>query len=380
MECQGNRFCQSYSPSALTCTLETNSGRRLRPTHKSRLFADVPTPQPFSRMASPPAFDDRLQVALLASTVCLPDASANGKCPPPSSADLNPRTCPVCFCDLEPSILESFCGVHACCADCAAGSARAQVRAGEMPRCFNVACRKEMDPLVARRLLKPEDYKLYLRATVWSNPCVEVCPKCRCLLYADEHAQSCEDSSTCPRCEHDFCRDCRCGAHPGVSCEDAVQQRASVENALPGCEAHEIRLVRHAAVELESLARENGWKVCPRCQAFTEKADADSCDHMTCAQCRHEFCWSCLADRGVIYAHGNHHHFPSCKFYAPYQGPDHYLADRCARCSIRGKVCRPPARKAASKTRGTAISSMLDTFATLVGGSLLSSSCSLTPR
>eukprot|EP00415_Alexandrium_ostenfeldii_P003986 UN3986 len=83
-------------------------------------------------------------------------------------------------------------------------------------------------------------------------------------------------------------------------------------------------------------------KRCPRCRAPVEKLDDESCDHMTCLQCRHEFCWSCMADRVAIYAHGNHFHRPRCRFFAAYSGPPEYIPDRCRRCAHRGAACTPP--------------------------------------
>ncbi|CAF1081648.1 unnamed protein product [Rotaria magnacalcarata] len=57
-------------------------------------------------------------------------------------------------------------------------------------------------------------------------------------------------------------------------------------------------------------------KKCPKCSSRIEKADG--CDHMTCAVCRYEFCWSCLANYNAIRREGNHRHESSCKHYAAY--------------------------------------------------------------
>ncbi|CAF0966076.1 unnamed protein product [Rotaria sp. Silwood1] len=57
-------------------------------------------------------------------------------------------------------------------------------------------------------------------------------------------------------------------------------------------------------------------KKCPHCPYQIEKNDG--CDHMICIKCRHEFCWSCLADFQPIRKDGNHRHDPTCKHYAAY--------------------------------------------------------------
>lgn len=58
-------------------------------------------------------------------------------------------------------------------------------------------------------------------------------------------------------------------------------------------------------------------KRCPNCSSLIEKEGG--CDHMTCAFCTNEFCWSCFADYNAIRRDGNHRHAPDCKHYAPYR-------------------------------------------------------------
>lgn len=57
-------------------------------------------------------------------------------------------------------------------------------------------------------------------------------------------------------------------------------------------------------------------KKCPKCPYHIEKNDG--CDHMKCIKCKHEFCWSCLADFQPIRRDGNHRHKSTCKHYAAY--------------------------------------------------------------
>ena len=79
---------------------------------------------------------------------------------------------------------------------------------------------------------------------------------------------------------------------------------------------------RHDAVRNPEQRATHSWiaqncKKCPQCSCRIEKASG--CDHMTCTKCRHEFCWSCLADYAAIRRDGNHRHDSSCKHYAPYR-------------------------------------------------------------
>jgi len=248
-----------------------------------------------------------------------------------SSSSISPRlpSCPACLCPVRRDELETLgCGVHLCCFACAAQSARMQVRAGRLPRCFHQDCRAVVDPLVALRLLDFEDHDLYLRLALWTDPCVEACPQCASIIYSD----TCVDAANaqCPVCSHMFCVDCRCPVHHGIDCEAAMKQR------------DQQMMLRFGSVGLADVAGPQSVKSCPRCNFLIEKADEDSCDHMTCVRCTHEFCWCCLADRKVIYAHGNHHHRQGCRFYAPCTEPDDFMPDRCPRCARRGLPCKPP--------------------------------------
>jgi len=237
------------------------------------------------------------------------------------------------------------------------------------------------------------------------------------MVYNEEGASlqnSAASHAKCPCCDHLFCVDCRCPAHPSIDCEAAMKHESATSDArrasrksifknLPAqavdssqqvtvrditipMEGGSILALRHVtpprgrrdmtpprrdvtprrrdltpsrrdrtpsrrdvtpvgsrfvSVDLEDMAQDRGWKFCPRCRCIVEKADSESCSHMTCLRCRFEFCWNCSADRSVIAAHGNHFHRPSCEFYAPFAGRDDFLPQRCVKCRLRGVACRP---------------------------------------
>jgi len=82
--------------------------------------------------------------------------------------------------------------------------------------------------------------------------------------------------------------------------------------------------------------------VCPTCLQGIMKEDDDQCDHMTCFNCGHEFCFACHADRTAIKAHGNHYHQPTCRYHFLYFGRDSYKPDECRQCQQMGHLCVRP--------------------------------------
>jgi len=258
-------------------------------------------------------------------------------------------TCTLCLSQMRPDAAETFaCGAHSCCKECASKTFRTQVRGGKLPRCFEpTCCSSSVDLGMAQRLLSAEDYQLYLDLALWSNLRVETCPLCCVLLYREIVPRS-PAVVECPACFGSFCDDCRCPAHTGFTCEEALcrfEENASWRQCLvcatddsKACHEGAPSATRSEAGVFED-AGSRRLRVCPRCRAVVEKADKESCDHVTCISCSHEFCWDCLADRSVIYAHGNHHHRRGCMHYAPYSGKDEYLPERCGRCRLRGSAC-----------------------------------------
>lgn len=71
------------------------------------------------------------------------------------------------------------------------------------------------------------------------------------------------------RCGGRTCRHCRLQEHRGKLC---AQDRETQK--------------------VEELGKRKGWKHCPKCQHMIERTAG--CLHMTCSQCRTEFCWKCL--------------------------------------------------------------------------------------
>lgn len=70
-------------------------------------------------------------------------------------------------------------------------------------------------------------------------------------------------------------------------------------------------------------------RFCPKCYSIFAKDD--NCDHVTCRNCKTDFCFRCSAFREPTLAHGNHYHRSDCTFYSKYDVPE-YKPDKCSFC------------------------------------------------
>ena len=255
-------------------------------------------------------------------------AAAANASPPPATAPNADGTLPrlICFCDHPRSQTRAaHCG-HAYCIECYSGYVRAAIEGGTACldlRCPTPGCSAAVPEEVALECASPtpalkERYEAFAsRSFVDDNRRATWCPAAGCeratemlagvdltggaggAAIPDSEPQpaapaAAPSSSTAAppastssssylgppidihcACGSDFCFTCREEAHRPVGC-DTVRKW----------------LVKNSA-ESENL----NWilantKQCPKCKRPIEKNQG--CMHMTCTQCRFEFCWLCV--------------------------------------------------------------------------------------
>ena len=132
------------------------------------------------------------------------------------------------------------------------------------PRC----CKRDLPvDLVAHQLgsVFSQAYRMFELELMTPNPLY--CSSRNCAAFvppSNIHG----DVGVC-RCGGRTCRHCRSQEHRDKLCaQDKETQK------------------------VEELGKRKGWKHCPKCQHMIERTAG--CLHMTCSQCRTEFCWKCL--------------------------------------------------------------------------------------
>ena len=177
------------------------------------------------------------------------------------------------------------CG-HTFCGDCWANYLQTKVQSGFQgidALCMQSGCNMKVTHKIFESVLasSPKDKETY-----W---------KWLCKSFTDEN----KNIKWCPNVQCEYCCEredmgrmlydvtCECGTEFCFSCGQLTHKPCDCETARLWSEK--------ASAESENV----NWiaantKHCPKCNRHIEKNQG--CNHMTCSQCRYEFCWICMGD------------------------------------------------------------------------------------
>ncbi|KAG5189212.1 ubiquitin-conjugating enzyme E2-binding protein 1 [Tribonema minus] len=192
--------------------------------------------------------------------------------------------CRICCDDVEDALALPC--AHFFCEECWGGFLRNALASG--PPCVYTTCPEHKCPqivtedvfrahLSAQELARYRDFAL--RSFVDTNRRLRFCPGPGCARVARAPRSCTRVKCPCGEC---FCFKCGDEAHEPVACAELRRWREKCSN------------------ESETA----NWllantKMCPKCDTRIEKNQG--CNHMTCRQCKYEFCWICM---GIWAEHG----------------------------------------------------------------------------
>jgi ariadne-1 len=144
--------------------------------------------------------------------------------------------------------------------------------------CLQFKCNLRVDESIVKRIVEPEVFDKFARFVITSfvedNHNVKWCPTPNCgNAIAAELITGITDVRCV--CGYRFCFRCHREAHAPAPCEQMKLWELKCQDDS----------------ETQNWVQAN-TKVCPKCDVPTEKNGG--CNHMTCRQCKHEWCWVCL--------------------------------------------------------------------------------------
>eukprot|EP00050_Salpingoeca_kvevrii_P012295 m.21521 g.21521 ORF g.21521 m.21521 type:complete len:336 (-) comp3931_c1_seq1:65-1072(-) len=179
---------------------------------------------------------------------------------------------------------------HVFCDACQAAAYSTSIAEQRLPlHCL--ACDDEVDVEAARAVLSSTVFQRFLELSLLAHLRREralLCPHpdCEYAAFVDGADFSRCPEVVCPQCDKSICAKCNEEWHTG-RCKTGQQHQ--------------------------------GVKPCPQCGAGIFKLQDGSCNHMTCALCRAEFCWLCgkVLDSWTILNHFGS--FSGCTFFGSRQ-------------------------------------------------------------
>ena len=188
--------------------------------------------------------------------------------------------CLICLESLAGKPVDNLICGHKFCGDCWSMYCQAAVKSGKdcvMTRCPLVGCPIIVPKSIFVKHLPTELSKEYTKHVCKSftdeNRAMKWCPAPGCKYIALNESLARMDINC--KCGKIFCFGC--GEETHVPCTCKLMKQWSIKNS---AESENITWIMA------------NTKACPKCDKPIEKNQG--CNHMTCVQCRNEFCWICM--------------------------------------------------------------------------------------
>ena len=164
-------------------------------------------------------------------------------------------------------------------------------------KCLEYECQEKLPIEFIMNIIKDnkeliEKYKNYKsKLDILDDPNKKFCPYPGCDSYGERKEEN-EKEVKCKN-GHLFCFICCQQPHGKIQCNEKIDEN------------------------LEEYAKLKFIKKCPKCGTWTEKEQG--CNHITCAECNHQWCWLCNGD----YFNG-HYNQGKCKGFQFFKPKDDY--------------------------------------------------------
>ena len=180
-------------------------------------------------------------------------------------------TCDLCYESIKESEFYSLKCQHTFCKLCHEEYLESQIDAGKVMNigCMQSGCTEVFGEDEIRDCVNDSLFNKYMRfqrnAIVDLDPNLRWCPEASCENYVHRSTKKKQDIIQCDECFTEICFPCGEKAHIGRECGQS-----------------------EADVKFEEWKKEAGAVNCPKCTIVCYKYEG--CNHMTCSNCKHEFC------------------------------------------------------------------------------------------
>ena len=193
---------------------------------------------------------------------------------PEPKEEVKDGCCVICFGDINKEELERTkqkCN-HQCCVDCWYEYIKTKITEAKVGKitCVALNCKTEISEDFIMNIIN-NDSKLISkyerfkkRALIINNPKQKFCPEPDCDSYLEKGKNKyvqCKNG-------HKYCYNCLKKWHGDVDCDKELDK------------------------DFQLWKANKVIKQCPNCNFYTEKNEG--CNHMTCAECKYQWCWLCL--------------------------------------------------------------------------------------